>query len=421
MKGDGFNWNLNFPPPVIESHSEAKLRLLRHYLDSYFDTVASDPRLDRLQISFVDGFCGGGAFLDSSGKILGGTPIVMLDAVQHASARLNLKRRKQLIVDARFYFVDENFAALEFLKNEIKQRGLSHQIGTSIQLINGRFEDHYSAITADILEKASAGRSIFLLDQFGYSQVPLAICRDLLQTLRRSELILTFAIDWLVDYMSANPAFVKAVGPVELSEQHIVNYLKTKGLKEHRYIVQRALGRHIKDVTGAAFFTPFFIRSEKSGRDLWVIHLSKHPTARNVMTESHWSIQNGSLHQGEAGLDMLGFDPKLDEAPLLDFDFDESAASKIEEKLCEQIPDRVSELDAFGPITFDAFVAAVANGTAARLDQIEKALIFLHKEKEIELLTLTGKPKQFDAKLVSTDRLTISRQPMLPGFYIKKK
>jgi hypothetical protein len=259
------------------------------------------------------------------------------------------------------------------------------------------------------------------LDQFGYSQVPFAICRELLQTLRKSELILTFAMDWLLDYMLAHPAFIKAVGPVELSENQILHLLKTKGLKQHRYMAQRALGRHIKDVTGAAFFTPFFIRSLESGRDLWLIHLSKHPTARNVMTASHWDIKNGSLHQGEAGLDMLGFDPKLDEAPLLDFNFDESAASKIEEKLREQIPSRVSELDSYSPISFDAFVSAVANGTAARLDQIEDALIFLHKEKEIELLTPTGKPKQFDARIQTTDRIRIPLQMRLPGFSSRKK
>ena len=281
--------------------------------------------------------------------------------------------------------------------------------------MEGKFEDRYESITSDILAKARAGRSIFLLDQFGYNQVPLSVCRRILETLPRSEIILTFAIDWLIDYLSASASFLKAVAPIEITEDQVKRFVETKGLRGHRYLIQRLVMRRLQIGSGASYFTPFFIRSNEAGRDLWLIHLSKHPTARNVMTSSHWAIQNASLHQGEAGLNMLGFDPHWEDAPPLDFEFDLNAEAQIAFALRNDIPYRVEALDSHGPVTFDAFQRAIANDTAARIDQIKEALMTLHGQGDIEILTPSGQLKRPDTQLKNTDRLQIQRQLILPG------
>ena len=254
-------------------------------------------------------------------------------------------------------------------------------------LVNSRPNMISFSRTHDILTRARAGRSIFLLDQCGYKDVPLSVCRYILETLPRSEIILTFAIDWLIDYLSANVSSLKAVAPVEISEDQVSRFLETKELRGHRYLVQRLIIRQLQSGTGAPYFTPFFIRSRDAGRDLWLIHLSKHPTARNVMTSSHWALQNASIHQGKAGLNMLGFDPHWEDALPLDFEFDGNAEAQTADALQNDIPYRVESMDSHGPITFDAFQRAIANDTAARIDQIEKALMKLHDRQDIEILT----------------------------------
>lgn len=381
----------------------------------------TDPRTDRLQISLVDGFCGGGVFKDRVGTIVSGTPLIMLEAVEAAEKQLNAKRRKKLTIDARFYFVDKSRSAIEFLRCELVKRGYQAELGQSIFLIDGKFHDQAPPIRSDILSKARAGRSIFLLDQQGYNQVPLQLCRELFEQLPRSEIILTFAIDWLIDYMSANTPFLVAVSPVEITEKQINQFLKTKGGQGHRYLVQRLMIRQLQARIGFPYFTPFFVRSPDAGRDLWLIHLSKHPTARNVMTSSHWAIQNSSIHQGKAGLNMLGFDPGWEEALPLDFVFDGNAEAQIEQALMSDVPYQVERLDSLGPITFDAFQRAIANHTAARIDQIESAVMALHQERDIEVLTPTGKLKQIGARLKSTDRIQLSREPLLPGLALPKQ
>ena len=194
-KNDNFKWNVGSPPPLLQSHSAAKLKLIEHYLAQYFDTVVPDPRSDRLQISLVDGFCGGGAFESYDGTIVAGTPALMLKAVEAAEQRLNKNRRKKLTIDARFYFVDKSPKAINYLKRELHRIGFGAQVDNSIDILGGTFEDRCESITSDILTRARAGRSIFLLDQCGYKDVPLSVCRYILETLPRSEIILTFAID----------------------------------------------------------------------------------------------------------------------------------------------------------------------------------------------------------------------------------
>ena len=116
--------------------------------------------------------------------------------------------------------------------------GFGAQVDNTIDILGGTFESRCGSITSDILTRARAGRSIFLLDQCGYKDVPLSVCRYILETLPRSEIILTFAIDWLIDYLSANVSSLKAVAPVEISEDQVSRYLETKGLRGHRYLVQ---------------------------------------------------------------------------------------------------------------------------------------------------------------------------------------
>ena len=414
---DSFVWSDGHSPP-LRSHTGAKLRLITHYLEKYFDTVVPSPVSDRLRISLVDGFCGGGTFLADGGGIISGTPLIMLKAVEEAQVRLNKGRHKNLKIDVTYYFIDRSSSVIGHLKNELRKNGYGSRLDVDIHVLQGEFQNEYENVISHIQKRAYAGRSIFLLDQCGYNKVPLQICRNILSSLKRSEIILTFAIDWMIDYLTMNDKCLTAVEPINITKKQIKDFLQTKGLKEHRYIVQRLMSRHLRSQTGAPFFTPFFIRSSEAGRDLWLIHLSKHPTARNVMTSSHWAIGNESIHQGEPGLDMLGFDPHWENGLFSDFMFDANAGLRMDKALQHDIPRRISELDSHGPVTLDSFQLEIANNTAARIDQIEKGLMESYKRKDIEIVTPTGKPKQVVAKLTKSDGIRIPRQISLPGINI---
>ena len=102
-----FIWHPDDPPPAIEEHSKAKLKVLRRYLSAYFDRLGTNPARDEFKLDLVDGFAGGGTFQDG-GNIESGTPLIMLEETRDAEERLNRSRNKPLHFDCKFHFVDVN-------------------------------------------------------------------------------------------------------------------------------------------------------------------------------------------------------------------------------------------------------------------------------------------------------------------------
>jgi hypothetical protein len=82
--------------------------------------------------------------------------------------------------------------------------------------------------------------------------------------------------------------------------------------------------------SNAKFYTPFFLSTENSHRDMWLVHLSNHSQARNVMTQVHWRVANHDKtkmnHYG-----MLGFHGKYEGADQL---FNIEALPTIFNSLC---------------------------------------------------------------------------------------
>jgi three-Cys-motif partner protein len=88
------------------------------------------------------------------------------------------------------------------------------QLGTQINQINGAFIDNVKPIIDHIKQRKRGERVIFVLDQCGYSDVPLPAIRSILGSLSNAEVILTFAVDSLIDYMAANELTQKILAKI---------------------------------------------------------------------------------------------------------------------------------------------------------------------------------------------------------------
>lgn len=84
-----FQWHPDHPPPPVEEHSKAKLNVLRSYLRAYFDRLRLNvnPHREVFKLDLVNGFAGGGTFQDGD-EIVSGTPLIMLEEAEAASAAL---------------------------------------------------------------------------------------------------------------------------------------------------------------------------------------------------------------------------------------------------------------------------------------------------------------------------------------------
>lgn len=176
-----FIWGPDGNLPRIEEHTKRKLDVLKNYLDVYFDTVVRNPAQDRLNITLVDGFSGGGAYSDGN-ETRAGSPLVLLNAVEEATVRLNEGRAKPLEINARFIFVDDEREHVAALKRELRGRGYKEN-DPQISVLEGKFVEHLPTIMAEITQTQRKGRSIFFLDQFGYSDVPMSAIQTIFTAL----------------------------------------------------------------------------------------------------------------------------------------------------------------------------------------------------------------------------------------------
>ena len=409
-----FRWHPDERPPQIEDHSKAKLDILRSYLRAYFDRLNSNPYREEFKLDLVDGFAGGGTFLDRE-KIVLGTPLIMLEEAEEASERLNQGRAKPLRFDCKYYFVDKETNHTEHLRKVLAER--MHPIDDEkIVVINSLFQDVVGKIIEQILSRQpKAGRAIFLLDQTGFAQMPLEIIAQIFHALPAAEVILTFAADALTNHLSDRLSQIKAVAPLEFTDSQIRDLIAFRENGE-KALAQRTLRDHIRALTGATYDTPFFLRPKGSRRALWFLHLSRHPTARDVMMQVHWKSSNRFEHYGSVGFGMLGWDALRSETLPL-FHFGEMEFGELRNQLLSSMPRELFSVVSEEPITVDAMRHRFANRTAARYSDLDATVLALFREREFAILDPDGKARSPAVKrLKPTDWITLPATPLLPGF-----
>lgn len=422
MVKKAYEWSADGAPAQIAQHSVAKHEVLKAYLLEYLQTLVSSPHQDAMRVTLVDGFAGGGIYShEDTGERVLGSPFAFLNTVREAQALMSMQRTKPLQMLVDYVFIEKHPDGFASLQKTLRDEGFGERFGTDIHLHQGGFEDHAAAIIQFIKGKSPRkGRSLFLLDQYGYSDVPLPMIRNILRELPRSEVILTFAVDSFINFVSDTPQSRKtlqSMGIPDVFKGRSVREIKVNE-PEFRLFIQSRLYQSLIEKTGAQYYTVFFIRTTGHG-DYWLVHLSQHPKARDVMTGVHWKSNNDFLHYGGAGIDMfqgaiLRYHTRRDDDFLgqnaLPFGFDDPAAEASVKALMEQLPRRI-HVDA--SLTLGELFATTCNTSPADSDKYKHALARLIELKEIDAFSPEGRRRLKATTLTHADRLTPSRQSKL--------
>lgn len=415
-----FKWHPDENPPPLEEHSRAKLDVLRRYLRAYFDTLSVNPARDEFKLDLVDGFAGGGTFSDK-GETVPGTPLIMLEECEAATARLNENRIKPLRCDFKMHFVEKELNHFAHLERVLMERGYGVD-GERLAVHNFKFEEVADQIIEDVLSRQPrAGRAIFLLDQTGFNQVEFPLVERIFRRLPRAEVILTFAADALMNHLTESAQLIRAVAPIALTEPQIHQMIEFREGDGGRALMQRFLRQHVRNRTGAGYDTPFFIRPKRSRRALWFLHLSRHPKARDVMIQCHWNSFNTFEHYGSGDFNMLGWDA-LNTGTLPLFRFDEFDGDQMREQLLDAMPQELHALAAEDPIAVDTMRHVFANRTAARFSDLDEVVLELARAREIDILDRNGNVRSRNlTQLNPRDQIAIPMTPFLPGFSPRQK
>jgi len=412
-----YNWKDG--PDFIQQHSVAKHRILQAYLAAYFRTLVSSPNQDVLRLTLVDGFAGGGLYVhNDTRETVKGSPFIFLEATREADFLINKDRRKPIQLQVDYFFTEADRHAYMHLDKVLREAGYGDRIGNGIYIDHVRFQDKADAIIAFIKKKSPKnGRSIFALDQYGYKDVPTLLMRKIFEALPSAEIILTFAVDSLMNFANDGEQLKDLLGSLGIPDifgGRPVDEIK-KSDRDWRLLLQSTVYRRLVENCGARHFTPFFIRNRGGHGDYWLIHMSQHHRARDVMTEVHWAKNNYFIHYGGAGLDMfqmVGNDPAHDAQYLqqstLGFQFDDLAKRASIAALNEHIPRRVYADDT--GISFGELFATTCNSSPASARIYRESIGQLIAECIIEAVPADGGSRRSAAQIKATDQLIAPRQ-----------
>jgi three-Cys-motif partner protein len=417
MTQSQYRWD-GYKPAIIKQHSIAKHEVLREYLVAYLQTLVTSPAQDAISVTLIDGFAGGGLYThEDTGLPVLGSPFVFLEAAKEAQALLSLDRKKPLQYNLDYFFVEKKAQTHAFLLKNLEERGYRDRLGHDIRVLQGSFEQHYPQILSFIRAKSPvAGRSIFLLDQYGYKDVPTTQIRQIFERLPRAEVILTFAVDSFINFASDNPATeqqLKNLDIPDLLKGRTFEDIKSSE-KDVRLYIQSCMYQALVANCGARYFTVFFIRTTGHG-DYWLVHLSQHPRARDVMTTVHWNNNTHFIHYGGAGLQMfrtLGYatreDAKFTGQGEFGFCFDESASDASVRALAKQIAPLVHQCK--DGITFGDLFSSNCNSSPADSARYRLAIEQLIGHKELVVVGENGAYRRRASTIGDRDILKVSSQ-----------
>jgi three-Cys-motif partner protein len=413
MSSKHYEWKIGKPLPALGEHSVAKHTIFDQYVEIYIERLTRTPGQTMLNLTIVDGFCGGGLYRHDANEA-DGSPLRLLTAVERAEQSLKSIRSKGFTVRADFFFVDENSEHIKFLQDLLIKRGYGQRIGKDIFLQCSLFDDACSGIIEHIRKKGTAHRSLFFLDQYGWSDVRLATIRTILSELRKPEILLTFAVDALINFLSEKTE-TEALLAIELHREDVRDLMQMRSGDGWRYLIQNGLYHHVQARTAARFYTPFFIHSTESHRSYWLLHLSNHRQARDEMGKLHWRLTNRFRHHGGAGFHALGFDPSQDlRQGLMTFMFDDDAMKRSEAAVLAQLPKMIHAANRNGAgLLVEELFAENCNDTPVTSDIMAGQLLLLRDEGELYITGKDGAPKPRSRSVTWGDRLVLPRERSL--------
>lgn len=340
-----------------------------------------------------------------------------MDAVQAAEAAINVSRAKPLRVDARYFLIDRDPSAVACLREMLRRRSNWASEKDVVQVIEGNFESHLGGIIQAITGRGRARRSIFVLDQYGYTAAPPGLLRRIFDNLPNAEVFLTVAVGWMAAYLPNLKAAATKLG----ISQDVLTRVAACGddgpaiddveLRPTLQRLQLLLKEAFTTETGSTYYTPFFIVSRESNRSYWFLHMANNARANDVMKVLHWKVENHFEHFGGPGLAMLGYDPQRDDSLTgqLPFRFDDPARERTCTTLSSSLAARIAS-DYPDGVPFDHLFEQLCNETPATKAMLADTVCDLCEARELQKTGGHGERRAPTTKPKGDDCIRVARQ-----------
>lgn len=154
--------------PPLPPHSEAKVQLLKAYLEAYLGVVGHDPYTDRILL--VDLFCGPGMY---AGNVPG-------SPVEIGRTLASMHKRNQSAPTTEFLFNDRKPENVTEVEKYLRALEGAH---AKLKLVpsNKAAVDLLPELLHEQEDRNQRSKRFYFVDPFGYSQITLSEILSLLQ------------------------------------------------------------------------------------------------------------------------------------------------------------------------------------------------------------------------------------------------
>ncbi|WP_024445386.1 three-Cys-motif partner protein TcmP [Mycolicibacterium iranicum] len=283
---------------AAEPHTLAKHELLRRYLGGWFPIMTSYHQ----RVIYLDGYCGPGTYEDGEP----GSPLIALRTLLDHSYGKNMSGKQFL-----FLFNDDNEERTDqltqVLATEKASRGGNWPAHIAEPNVScGSFDDTAQQL---ISMSKNAGRRLApifaFVDPFGWTGLPIATLRDLLQD-PGCELFVLFsynAIQRWTSFEGTRHSLTELFGTTEFEQAPLGS-----GRKE---FLRDLYARQIRNLCNFPYVLDFEMVNAKNRTSYFLFYGTRHVRGLELMKEAMWKVDadNGRMFSDlTADLDTL-FDP----------------------------------------------------------------------------------------------------------------
>ena len=369
--------------------------------------------MDRVQLSIVDAFCGGGLLQTDNGPAFG-SPLRILQAVELAERRINQDRRKPLCIEAKYFFSDIDPHHIAYLDKSLRDFGYGSRIGKDIHLTTQSAEQAIDSHAGLIVNRNAPSKAIFVLDQFGYKDVPMESLRLIAHKLAKAEVILTLGVDAMLNYLTEDRPPSAVLSAYGIDQHFVSEWRQRSSMSGERAKFQHRIRAALHLKSGFPFVTPFLIQSPDENRWMMIAHLSQHQAARDEMLQTHWDNDGIFTNFGSSDFYDLRYVASEDDDGSL-FLFDAGGRRSMREALTSSLPERVwSYLAEKGEgASVTQLLSSIGNNTAATNGDLLDELRRMAQHGELLVQTRDGVTRRPATTPSVTDQITRPNQGIL--------
>mgnify|MGYP000102844258 CR=1 FL=1 len=396
-------------------HTQKKHAILRDYFLQYLLTRCHYPTRS-FKLVIVDAFSGSGMYEGNNY----GSSLIFLDVLHQAIVGENTRRHAEnlpeLHIECLLCFNDIETETINMLKANV-ETFCSTLTDVSQLTVRPEFSsyafDAWYPLLKQRIQQTGCNNVFFNLDQCGYKHVGTDVIRDILSSWKSAEVLLTFMIESLINYLSPKKENVHLEPSLRAQVTDLSTAFNQGNLSRVTWLGQaeQMVFNYLGQV--AQFVSPFTINNPNGWR-YWLMHFATSYRARQVFNNVLHQDNATQAHYGRAGLNMLSYTPG-DDAQL--YLFNEDSREQAKASLYDDIPNVVSRSG--DTLEMDEFYKLVYNGTPAHSDDIHQMMI---DNPDVEILTREDGGRRRKANTIrSTDVIKLKKQRSFFIFFDKKR